>query len=61
MYYFVEPSDKKRLCLNKHYWVLKFEQGTKQPHVVCLNCKHSEKVYWIDGHQKFEILKEHVD
>jgi len=62
MFYLVNPtSSKKRFCNNNHYWQLKFAQGTNQPHVVCFNCDHSEKVYWINGCQKFQILKSYKD
>ena len=56
LYIFYTNAYKKIFC-EKHYWTLIFEQGTKQPYVICRDCKHKEKVYWYSSIQRQEILK----
>ena len=58
MNHYLNVSPYKKSFCNKHYWALKFEQGTNQPFVVCRNCDHKEKVYWTSSVQKKEILKD---
>ena len=54
MNYYIDAY-KKSLC-HKHYWALIFEQGTNQPYVICRNCNHKEKVYWVSSVQRSKVL-----
>ena len=49
---------KNKNCSDDHFWALKFKQGTNEPFVVCVRCKHTEKIHWHSDYQKQIVLEE---